>query len=83
MRVITAFFSVESLPLNPGQLPPMKEAIHRCREWLGTNEGENRIAIFEKLTCSSRRAPQKPTFRVFHFSVLIEGHKPSKPSQPA
>jgi hypothetical protein len=83
MRVITEFFSVENIPLNPDQLPPMKEAIHRCREWLGTNEGENRITIFETLTCSSKRAPQKPTLRVFHFSVLIEGHKPSKPSQPA
>ncbi|MGO9436751.1 MAG: hypothetical protein ACLPH3_12300 [Terracidiphilus sp.] len=83
MRVITAFFSVENLLLNPGQLPPMKEAINRCREWLGTNEGENRIAIFEKLTYSSRRVPQKPTLRVFHFSVLIKGDKPSKPSQPA
>ncbi len=78
MRVITAFFSVENLPLNPGKLPPMNEAIHRCREWLGTNIGENRIATFEKSTCSSRRAPQKPTLRVFHFSVLIEGHKPSR-----
>jgi hypothetical protein len=83
MRVITAFFSVENLPLNPGQLPPMKEAIHRYREWLGTNEGENRIAIFEKLTCSSRPASQRPALRVFHFSILIEGHRPSKPSQAA
>jgi hypothetical protein len=75
MRVITAFFSVENLPLNPAQLPPMKEAIYRRREWLGTNEGENRIAIIEKLTCSSGRAPQKLTLRVFHFSVLIQDHK--------
>jgi hypothetical protein len=83
MRVITAFFSVESVPINPGQLPPMKEAIHNCREWLGTNEGENRIEIFEKLIRSSQRAPQKADFRIFQFSVLIEGHKLSKPSQPA
>ena len=79
MRVITAFFSVENLQLNPGQLPPMKEAIHGCREWLGTNEGVNRIAIFEKLTCS-RQAPPKPAAKVFHFSVLIEGHKQAKPT---
>ncbi len=83
MRVITAFFSVENLLLNPGQLPPMKEAINRCREWLGTNEGENRVAVFERLTCSSRPASQKPTLKAFHFSVLIEVHKPSKPNQPA
>ena len=81
MRVITAFFSVENLPLNPGQLPPMKEAIHSYREWLGTNEGENRIAIFEKLTCSTIPAPKKPTLKAFHFSVLIE--EPSKPNQSA
>ena len=79
MRVITEFFSVESLPPNPGQLPPMIEAIHGSREWLGLNEGENRIAIFEKLTCNSKHAPQRSTFKVFHFSVLIESHKPSKP----
>jgi hypothetical protein len=48
MRVITEFFSVESLPLNPGQLPPMKEAIHGRREWLGLNEGENRIAYLRR-----------------------------------
>jgi len=83
MRVSTTFFSVENLPLNPGQLPPMKEAIHGCREWLGANEGENRIEIFEKVQGNCRRAPQKPTFRVFHFSLLIEDHKPSKPSQAA
>lgn len=83
MRVITAFFSVENLSLNPGQLPPMKEAIYGCREWLGTNEGENRIAIFEKLTCSSRTAPKKPTLKAFHFTVLIEDYNPSKPNRAA
>ncbi len=83
MRIITAFFSVENLPLNLGQLPPMKEAIHSYREWLGTNEGENRVAIFEKLTSSRRPASKKPTLKAFHFSVLIEDHKPSKPNQPA
>ena len=79
MRVITEFFSVKNLPLNPGQLPPMKETIHSCREWLGTKEGENRIAILDELTCSSRRALQKPTLRAFHFIVLIEAHKPTGP----
>jgi hypothetical protein len=83
MRVITAFFSVENLPLNLGQLPPMMEAIQSYREWLGTNEGENRITIFEKLTCSSRPASQKPTLKAFHFSVIIEDRRPSKPNQPA
>ena len=83
MRIITAFFSVENLPLNLGQLPPMKAAIHSYREWLGTNEGENRVAMFERLTCSSRPASKKPPLKAFHFSVLIEYHKPSKPNQPA
>jgi len=80
MRVITAFFSVEKLPLRPDQLPPVKEAIYRCREWLGTNEGRNRVAIFEG-TSFGRPACQRPTLQAFHFSVLIEDHKTSKPSQ--
>ena len=82
MRVITAFFSVENLPLNTGQrFSEMKEPIYRCREWLGTNEGKSRVAILEKLTCSRRPASKRPILTAFHFCVLIEKSKPPKPNQ--
>jgi len=83
MRVITDFYAVESLPLDPCQFPPMKKAIHGCREWLGTNEGQSRVAIFENLTRGSQRAAQKVDFRVIHFSVSHRRSKSSNPSQPA
>jgi hypothetical protein len=83
MRIITDFYSVESLPLDPCQIPLMKKAIHGCREWLGTNEGQSRVAIFENLTCDSQGATPKVDFRVIHFSVSHRRSKSSNPSQPA
>ena len=76
MRVITTFFSIESQRLvldhhvdgapNDSPSATANDVINAYREWLGTHEGENRVALME------RSIPRhRPTHRKVHLKVVF------------
>jgi hypothetical protein len=82
MRVITTFFSIESLRLvldhhvdcapNDSTPATAKDAINAYREWLGTHEGENRVALLEKSIPRRRPKHRKVHLKVLVSTVLID-----------
>jgi len=73
MRIITAVFYIGDLGLLTEKAPEGNAAIHCCREWLLTQEGENRSAVFAKAICSKPIA-RKSSLKALHFSVSIRGN---------
>ena len=82
MRVITTFFSIESprllldhevdLAPNDPMSADVNNATSGCREWLGTHEGENRVALLEKSIQCHRRMHRKIQMKVLFTVVLID-----------
>ena len=82
MRVITTFFSIESLRLvldhhvdcapNDSTPATAKDAINAYREWLGMHEGENRVALLEKSIPRRRPKHRKVHLKVLFSTVVID-----------
>ena len=81
MRVITSFFSIESLqsvlghPIE-GELDDsapaiVKDAVNAHRDWLGLQEGENRIEVMEKPMVRCKPTHGRAQVKVlFTFSLI-------------
>jgi hypothetical protein len=82
MRVITTFFSIESLRLildhhvdgapNDSTPATARGAINAHREWMGMHEGENRVALLEKSIPRRRPTHRKVHLRVLFSTVLMD-----------
>lgn len=82
MRVVTSFFSIESLrPLldhpvygapNDSTPAAVKDAMNAHRDWLGLHEGENRIALLGKPIPRCRPMHGKAHLNVLFSTILIE-----------
>jgi hypothetical protein len=83
MRVITTFFSIESLqpafddrPFDESvnDLTPetVKDALNASRKWLGMHEGENRVVLLEKWIPRRRTTARKVHLNVLFSTVLID-----------
>jgi hypothetical protein len=82
MRVITSFFSIESLrpvldhPVDcaPNDSTPaaVKGAMNAHRDWLGLQEGENRIALLGESIPRRRQTHGKAHLKVLFSTMLIE-----------
>lgn len=90
MRVITAFFCIESLrpvldhPVDcaPNDSTPaeVRDAMNAHRDWLGLHEGENRVALLEKSIPHRRPTNGKTSVKVFFSTILIVNEQAARSS---